>query len=29
MGFRIYGPKGEVLREWTTKEDEDQPPKED
>ncbi len=22
MGFRIYGPKGEVLEEWTTKEDE-------
>jgi hypothetical protein len=22
LGLRIYGPKGEVLREWTTKEDE-------
>ncbi len=28
MGFRIYGPKGEVLKEWTTKEDEEKPPDE-
>ena len=25
LGFKIYGPKNEVLREWTTKEDDDKP----
>lgn len=26
MGFKIYGPDGEVLKEWKTTEDEDEPP---